>query len=206
MMRQLFRIFFAPICLTAGLAAMTHAAVTPGATAPDFTLTAVDGKPVSLSQFRGKYVVLEWFNSECPFVQKHYTSGNMQKLQSRYTSEGIVWLAINSTNPEHSNYRDPQRSREIMSQWKGSPTALLLDPEGGVGQAYEARTTPHMYIIDPQGKLVYRGGIDDKPSFSPRDIPDSRNYVATALDELLAGKPVNENDTRPYGCSVKYKY
>jgi peroxiredoxin len=205
-MRQLFRIFFAPICLTAGLAAMTHAAVTPGATAPDFTLTAVDGKPVSLSQFRGKYVVLEWFNSECPFVQKHYTSGNMQKLQSRYTSEGIVWLAINSTNPEHSNYRDPQRSREIMSQWKGSPTALLLDPEGGVGRAYEARTTPHMYIIDPQGKLVYRGGIDDKPSFSPRDIPDSRNYVATALDELLAGKPVNENDTRPYGCSVKYKY
>ena len=206
MMRQLFRIFFAPICLTAGLAAMTHAAVTPGATAPDFTLTAVDGKPVSLSQFRGKYVVLEWFNSECPFVQKHYTSGNMQKLQSRYTSEGIVWLAINSTNPEHSNYRDPQRSREIMSQWKGSPTALLLDPEGGVGRAYEARTTPHMYIIDPQGKLVYRGGIDDKPSFSPRDIPDSRNYVATALDELLAGKPVSENDTRPYGCSVKYKY
>ena len=203
-MRQLFRIFLAPVCLTASLAAMTHAAVTPGATAPDFTLTAVDGKPVSLSQFRGKYVVLEWFNSECPFVQKHYTTGNMQKLQSRYTSEGIVWLAINSTNPEHSNYRDPQRSREIMSQWKGSPTALLLDPEGGVGQAYEARTTPHMYIIDPEGKLIYQGAIDSIKSVDAGDIEKADNYVALALDAALAGRPIDKNVTAPYGCSVKY--
>ena len=130
----------------------------------------------------------------------------MQDLQAKYTSEGIVWLAINSTNPEHSNYRDPERSRGIVAQWKANPTALLLDPEGDAGQAYDARTTPHMYIIDPQGTLVYRGGIDDKPSFSPRDIPDARNHVAAALDQLLAGQPVSENDTRPYGCSVKYKY
>lgn len=205
-MRKLFGILLASICLTAGLAAVAYAAVTPGATAPEFTLTAIDGRPVTLTQFRGKYVVLEWFNSECPFVQKHYTSGNMQKLQSKYTSNGIVWLAINSTTPEHSNYRDAKRSAQIVSQWKANPTALLLDPEGSVGQAYDARTTPHMYIIDPQGKLVYRGGIDDKPSFSTRDIPDAKNYVAAALDELLSGKTVSENDTRPYGCSVKYKY
>lgn len=205
-MRKLFGLFFAACCMSTALLSPAYAAVTPGAAAPDFTLTAIDGKPVTLSQFRGKYVVLEWFNSECPFVQKHYTSGNMQKLQSEYTSKGIVWLAINSTTPEHSNYRDPERSRKIVSQWKAKPTALLLDPEGGVGQAYDARTTPHMYIIDPTGKLVYRGGIDDKPSFSTRDIPNAKNYVAVALDELLGGKPVSENDTRPYGCSVKYKY
>lgn len=205
-MNKLFGVFLAACCLSAALVTPAYTAVTPGATAPDFTLTAIDGKPVTLSQFRGKYVVLEWFNSECPFVQKHYTSGNMQKLQSTYTSKGIVWLAINSTTPEHSNYRDAKRSAEIVSQWKANPTALLLDPEGGVGLAYDARTTPHMYIIDPHGKLVYRGGIDDKPSFSPRDIPDARNYVAIALDQLLSGQPVSDNDTRPYGCSVKYKY
>ncbi len=205
-MSKLFRIFVAAICLAAGLIAGARAAVMPGANAPDFTLQSIDGKSVSLSQFRGKYVVLEWFNSECPFVQKHYESGNMQKLQAKYTADGVVWLAINSTNPDHSNYRNPERSREIVAQWKAVPTALLLDPEGGVGQAYDARTTPHMYIIDPQGKLVYRGGIDDKPSFSQRDIPGAKNYVAVALDELLNGQAVSENNTRPYGCSIKYRY
>ncbi len=205
-MMKLSSILFSVLCVVSGLLTAAHAAVTPGAAAPDFTLESIDGKPITLSQFRGKYVVLEWFNSECPFVQKHYETGNMQKLQSNYTGKGIVWLAINSTNPEHSNYRDPRRSREIVSKWKANPTALLLDPEGNVGQAYGARTTPHMYIIDPQGKLVYRGGIDDKPSFSPRDIPEARNYVAAALDELLSGRQVSESDTRPYGCSVKYRY
>jgi peroxiredoxin len=184
----------------------SYAAVLPGTAAPDFTLTAVDGEAVSLSQFRGKYVILEWFNSECPFVQKHYKSGNMQNLQSRYKRHNVIWLSINSTNPEHSNYRDPQRSRDIISQWKAKPTALLLDPDGKVGKAYAARTTPHRYIIDPQGTLVYRGGIDDKPSFSPSDIPSAKTYVAAAFDELLSGQHVSDNDTRPYGCSVKYRY
>ena len=196
----------AAMCLMVSLVAGARAAVQPGKPAPDFTLTDVDGRSVTLSEFRGKYVVLEWFNSECPFVQKHYDSGNMQALQSKYTQKDVVWLAINSTNPHHSNFRDRKRSREIMSNWNGKPTGLLLDPEGIVGQAYGARTTPHMYIVDPQGKLVYMGGIDDKPSFSARDIPDAKNYVAVALDELLAGKPVSETDTRPYGCSVKYRY
>jgi len=205
-MRKLFRVFLAALCLTAGVTGGAHAVVMPGESAPDFSLVSIDGKSVSLSQFRGKYVVLEWFNSECPFVQKHYGSGNMQKLQASYTTEGVIWLVINSTNPDHSNYRDPKRSREIMSQWRAKPTALLLDPEGGVGKAYDARTTPHMYIIDPQGKLVYRGGIDDKPSSNQRDIPGAKNYVAAAFDQLLAGKTVSENNTRPYGCSIKYRY
>ena len=194
------------LCLMAGFVGTAGAAAEPGQAAPDFTLSDLDGNPVSLSEFRGKYVVLEWFNSECPFVQKHYDSGNMQSLQTEYTGDGVVWLAINSTNTDHSNYRDPVRSAEIMSNWNAAPSELLLDPDGDVGQAYGARTTPHMYIIDPQGKLVYRGGIDDKPSFSQRDIPDAKNYVAVALDELMAGKPVSEADTRPYGCSVKYRY
>ena len=194
------------IALTAGLVAIAHAAVAPGLPAPDFTLTGVDGTAVKLSQQRGKYVVLEWFNSECPFVQKHYNSGNMQKLQAKYTDKGIVWLAINSTNPQHSNYRDAKRSRQIMSDWKAKPDSLLLDPGGTVGRDYGARTTPHMYVIDPEGKLVYMGGIDDKPSVSARDIPGAKNYVVAALDDLLAGRSVSDNDTRPYGCSIKYAY
>ena len=194
------------IALTAGLVAIAHAAVAPGLPAPDFTLTGVDGTAVKLSQQRGKYVVLEWFNSECPFVQKHYNSGNMQKLQAKYTDKGIVWLAINSTNPQHSNYRDAKRSRQIMSDWKAKPDSLLLDPGGTVGRAYGARTTPHMYVIDPEGKLVYMGGVDDKPSVSARDIPGAKNYVVAALDDLLAGRSVSDNDTRPYGCSIKYAY
>ncbi len=194
------------IALTAGLVAIAHAAVAPGLPAPDFTLTGVDGTAVKLSQQRGKYVVLEWFNSECPFVQKHYNSGNMQKLQAKYTDKGIVWLAINSTNPQHSNYRDAKRSRQIMSDWKAKPDSLLLDPGGTVGRAYGARTTPHMYVIDPEGKLVYMGGIDDKPSVSARDIPGAKNYVVAALDDLLAGRSVSDNHTRPYGCSIKYAY
>lgn len=194
------------IALTAGLVAIAQAAVAPGVSAPDFTLTSIDGASVKLSQYRGKYVVLEWFNSECPFVQKHYDSGNMQQLQSNYTDQGIVWLAINSTNPQHFNYRDAKRSRQIISDWNAKPDSLLLDPGGTVGRAYGARTTPHMYIIDPEGKLVYMGGIDDKPSTNVRDIPGARNYVMAALDELLAGRDVSDSDTRPYGCSIKYAH
>ena len=196
----------AATCLMLGLLAAVHAAVEPGKPAPDFTLPGIDGKSVTLSQFRGKYVVLEWFNSQCPFVQKHYESSNMQSLQSKYIGKGVVWLVINSTNPDHSNYRDVQRTRQIMSQWHTDPSAFLFDLEGDVGQMYGARTTPHMYIIDPRGSLVYKGGIDDKPSFSQRDIPGAKNYVAVALDELMAGKPVSQSDTRPYGCSIKYRY
>ena len=181
-----------------------QAAVTPGQVAPEFSLVDIGGKVQKLSDYRGKYVVLEWFNSECPFVQKHYESGNMQALQARYTQKGVVWLGINSTSPRHSNYRDPARSQAILKDWKSAPTAFVLDPDGRVGKQYGARTTPHMYVIDPNGTLVYAGGIDDKPSTSQRDIATAKNLVAAALDESLSGKPVGTPSAMPYGCSVKY--
>jgi peroxiredoxin len=188
----------------AGLVSGARAAVAPGQAAPAFSLVDINGKAQKLSDYRGKYVVLEWFNSECPFVQKHYESGNMQALQARYTQKGVVWLGINSTSPRHSNYRDPARSQAILKQWKSAPTAFVLDPDGKVGKQYGARTTPHMYVIDPKGILVYVGGIDDMPSTSQRDIPTARNLVAAALDESLGGKPVGTPSAMPYGCSVKY--
>jgi len=186
------------------LVSAAQAAVAPGQAAPEFSLVDINGKVQKLSDYRGKYVVLEWFNSECPFVQKHYESGNMQALQVRYTQKGVVWLGINSTTRGHSNYRDPARSQAILKEWKSAPTAFVLDPDGKVGKQYGARTTPHMYVIDPKGTLVYVGGIDDKPSISQRDIPTAKNLVAAALDESLSGKPVGMPSAMPYGCSVKY--
>lgn len=188
----------------ASLVSLVQAAAAPGQAAPEFSLVDINGKTQKLSDYRGKYVVLEWFNSECPFVQKHYESGNMQSLQARYTQKGVVWLGVNSTSPRHSNFRDPVRSQAILKDWKSAPTAFVLDPDGKVGKQYGARTTPHMYVIDPKGTLVYVGGIDDKPSTSPRDIPTAKNLVAAALEESLGGKPVGTPSAMPYGCSVKY--
>ena len=188
------------------LSGVAQAGVAPGQPAPEFSLVDISGKAQKLSDYRGKYVVLEWFNSECPFVQKHYESGNIQALQARYTQKGVVWLGINSTSPNHSNYRDAARSQAILKQWKSAPTAFVLDPDGMVGMQYGARTTPHMYVIDPKGMLAYVGGIDDKPSISPRDIPTARNLVAAALEDALSGKPVSTPSAPPYGCSVKYDH
>jgi len=190
----------------ASLVSLVQAAAAPGQAAPEFSLVDINGKMQKLSDYRGKYVVLEWFNSECPFVQKHYESGNMQSLQARYAQKGVVWLGVNSTSPRHSNFRDPVRSQAILKDWKAAPTAFVLDPDGKVGKQYGARTTPHMYVIDPKGMLVYVGGIDDKPSTSQRDIPTAKNLVAAALDESLGGKPVGTPSAMPYGCSVKYDY
>lgn len=182
------------------------AAVAAGQSAPDFTLTDIQGKKHSLSEFQGKYVVLEWFNSECPFVQKHYESSNMQGLQKKYGEKGVVWLTINSTAPQSSNYRGPAQSQELVKDWKISSAALMLDPEGTVGKTYGARTTPQMWVIDPKGKVIYAGGIDDKATFRVTDVQGARNYVSAALDESMAGKPVAVPAAAPYGCSVKYKY
>jgi peroxiredoxin len=199
------RISTVPIALLGWIAALgAMAAVAPGQPASDFSLPDITGKPHKLSDLRGKYVVLEWFNSECPFVQKHYESGNMQALQREYTAKGVVWLAINSTSPSHSNFRDESRSAQIMRDWKMTPSALMLDKDGKVGQAYGARTTPHMFVIDPQGKVIYAGGIDDRPTFSASDIKGAKNFVASALDESMNGKSVSVATARPYGCSVKY--
>ena len=176
-----------------------------GSKAPEFSLPDAKGKSHSLSEYKGKYVVLEWFNPECPFVKKHYGSDNMQKLQQEFTGKGVVWLTIDSNAPGFEGNLSPEAAEKISSSWKTHQTAFLLDPDGKVGKAYGAKNTPHMFVISPEGKIVYEGAIDSKASPNPGDIPSSTNYVKAALDESLAGKPVSNPNTKPYGCSVKYK-
>ena len=183
----------------------THA-TTVGQRAPDFSLTDVNGKAVKLSEFKGRTVVLEWTNPGCPFVAKHYGSNNMQALQKDAKGKGVVWLSINSTEKNHSDYLAPtQLNAKMNGEWKGASSYLLMDESGKVGQAYTAKTTPHMYVIDPSGKLVYAGGIDDKRSANLADVKTAKNFVRAALDETLAGKPVTVATAQPYGCSVKYQ-
>jgi peroxiredoxin len=177
-----------------------------GASAPNFSLPAADGKTHSLGDFKGKYVVLEWFNPGCPFVQKHYTSDNMQQLQKQFTGKDVVWLTIDSSAPGAQGYLTPEEAKKQMSEWKMSPTAFLLDPKGKVGHEYHATNTPHMFIVDPEGKLIYEGAIDSKASTDPDDIKSSTNYVKAALEEAMAGKPVSNAQTKAYGCSVKYAH
>lgn len=175
-----------------------------GQPAPAFTLTDTAGKTVTLAEFKGKHVVLEWVNPNCPFVVKHYGSGNMQATQSGAAREGVVWLAINSTSADHQDYKAPGALDQWMKTQRAAANHTLMDADGKAGKAYAARTTPHMYIISPAGTLVYAGGIDNKPTANPADIAGATNYVNVALQELLAGKPVSSPNTRPYGCSVKY--
>ena len=182
-----------------------HAAATVGQPAPDFTLTDATGKPVRLSDFKGKHVVLEWTNPGCPFVRKHYDSGNMPATQKDATGKNVVWLSINSTEKASSDYLEPARLSAWLAERKAVPTAVLMDEEGTVGKSYGARTTPHMYIVNPRGVLVYAGGIDSIPSARPADIEKATNYVKTGLAQVLAGQPITEAATRPYGCSIKYK-
>jgi peroxiredoxin len=193
--------------VTALIATAAFASQPPavGSAAPDFSLTAADGKTHSLSQYKGKYVVLEWFNPQCPFVKKHYGSGNMQNLQKEFTEKGVVWLTINSNAPGTEGSLTPEEALKIATSWKTHQTALLLDPEGKAGKAYGAKNTPNMVVIDPEGKVIYRGAIDSKATPNPSDIPSSTNYVKAALDQSLAGKTVSTPETKPYGCSVKYK-
>src|SRR2546423_819555 len=176
-----------------------------GTNAPDFSLTDSKGKTQSVSQYKGKYVVLEWFNPDCPFVKKHYGGGNMQKLQGEYTGKGVVWLTIDSNTPGTEGKLTAEQAQKGMDSWKTKQTALLLDPESKVAKLYGAKNTPNMVVINPEGKIVYEGAIDSKASPNPADIPSSTNYVKSALDESLAGKPVSNAQTKPYGCSVKYK-
>src|SRR5688572_22568172 len=176
-----------------------------GAAAPDISVTDSKGKTQTISQYKGKTVVLEWFNPGCPFVVKHYGSGNMQKLQEEYTGKGVVWLTIDSSAPGKEGHLTAEQAEKQITEWKMKSSALLLDPDGKAGQAYGAKNTPHMFIISPEGKVIYQGAIDSKPSSKPEDIASSTNYVKVALDESMAGKPVSNASTKPYGCSVKYK-
>jgi peroxiredoxin len=176
-----------------------------GTTAPDFSLTDSKGRTQTVSQYKGKYVVLEWFNPECPFVKKHYGSGNMQKLQEEFTAKGVVWLTVDSNAPGLEGNLTAEQANTKMTEWKTKQTALVLDPDGKAGRSYGAKNTPHMFVINPEGKIVYEGAIDSKPSANPSDIASSTNYVKVALEESLAGKTVSNANTKPYGCSVKYK-
>jgi peroxiredoxin len=199
-MKRFMLVLVSLIC-TCGMA---QANVSSGQMAPDFALTDIDGKQQKLSTYKGKYVVLEWFNSECPFVQKHYESGNMQALQKKFAGKGVVWLTINSTNPNSSNYRDPAGSREIAKSWKLHSAALMLDSDGKVGRMFGATATPHMWVIEPSGKVIYAGAIDDKASFRQDDVKTAKNFVASALEESLAGRPIGVAAAPAYGCSIKY--
>jgi peroxiredoxin len=176
-----------------------------GTNAPDFSVTDSKGKTQTVSQYKGKYVVLEWFNPECPFVKKHYGSGNMQKLQEEFTGKGVVWLSIDSSAPGKEGHLTAEQANAKMTEWKTKQTALVLDADGKAGQAYGAKNTPHMFVINPDGKIVYEGAIDSKATPNPSDIAGSTNYVKVALEESMGGKPVSNANTKPYGCSVKYK-
>lgn len=175
-----------------------------GEKAPEFELVDTNGKSHKLSSFAGKTVVLEWFNKGCPYVQKHYESQNMQALQKKYTDKGVVWLTVISSAPGKQGFEDNQQANKTRADWKIASTATLLDPKGEVGKLYAAKTTPHMYIVDAKGTLVYNGAIDSISSSKKDDVGKAENYVAGALDLLAAGQPVKTATTKPYGCSVKY--
>jgi AhpC/TSA family len=175
-----------------------------GEAAPEFTASASNGKTYRLSDYRGKYVVLEWHNNGCPYVGKHYNSGNMQWLQKQWTSRGVVWFTILSSAAGKQGYVTASEENDYLAKMQAAPTAALLDPTGEIGHLYEAKTSPQMVVINPQGVEIYSGAIDDKPTTDVQDIPNATNYVSLALEEAMAGKQVQTPATRPYGCSVKY--
>lgn len=175
-----------------------------GQAAPDFTATDSNGQTHRLSDYRGKFVVLEWTNRGCPYTRKHYESGNMQRLQQEWTAKGVVWLTVLSSAPGKQGYMDAAEENAYLKQENAHPTAALLDPTGALGHLYDAKTSPDMYIINPQGTLIYDGAIDDKPTTDVADIQGAKNYVTAALEEATSGRAVSAPATRPYGCSVKY--
>ena len=192
------------VSLAVGLATAVAFAAKVGAPAPAFTATDTKGTVHSLAGFKGKFVVLEWHNQGCPYVKKHYDSANMQKLQKEWTAKGVVWLTVISSAPGKQGYVTPAEADAYVKGKSAAPTAVLLDPTGVVGLAYDAKTSPHMFIIDPAGTLVYNGAIDDKPTTDQADIATASNFVSAALTEGMAGKAITTATSRPYGCGVKY--
>jgi hypothetical protein len=201
MQKRRLSILAAAIALAAATAGNAAA---PGSAAPGFSITDATGKTVQLADYKGKFVVLEWTNPECPFVRKHYSSGNMQTLQKEWGAKDVVWLAVNSTNTGSGEYKTGEQMTQWMRAQDAAPRATLIDGTSAAGRAYGAKTTPHMFVIDPSGKVVYAGAIDDKRSANPADAKTAHNYVRAALTEATAGKPVSVASTTPYGCSVKY--
>jgi peroxiredoxin len=196
--------FISSMLLLISLTSFAYAEVKPNATAPEFTLKDMNGADRKLSDFKGKFVVLEWFNKGCPFVKKHYGSSNMQTLQKTYTDKGVVWLTIYSSAKGKQGYEEPAEAIKTQKELKSSPSFLLADNDGKVGMLYGAVTTPHMFVINPEQKVIYTGAIDDNNSPDPGVISKSKNYVAMALDAGMAGKPVAVQHAKAYGCNVKY--
>jgi len=181
-------------------------AVAPGTPAPDFKGTDSNGVQHTLSEYRGKYVVLEWANQGCPYDRKHYLSGSIESQQREWTAKGVVWLSVISSAPGEQGYVTPSEENTYLKTMHAAPTAALLDPTGAIGRLYEAKTTPHIFVIDPTGKLIYQGALDDKPTTEQADLKGARNYLNETLTAAMAGKAIPVASTRPYGCSVKYAH
>jgi AhpC/TSA family len=192
------------LVVPAAVAADSSAQARLGAPAPNFTLTDSNGRSLSLSDFKGKTIVLEWTNHECPYVRKHYAGQNMQALQKKWTAQGVIWLTVISSHPGAQGFVHGLEANKLTDDRGAAPTAVLLDSRGGVGRSYGALVTPHMYVITGDGALVYMGGIDDKPTTRLEDLKTARNFVDAALSEVVAGKPVSVRTSRPYGCTIKY--
>jgi hypothetical protein len=197
--RKLLALTFATLTLPA-------LAVAPGSSAPDFKGTDSNGVQHSLSEYRGKYVVLEWANQGCPYDRKHYLSGSIESQQREWTAKGVVWLSVISSAPGAQGYVTPSEENTYLKTMHAAPTAALLDPTSAIARLYEAKTTPHIFVIDPTGKLIYQGALDNKPTTDQADLKGADNYLNDALNAAMAGKPVAVASTRPYGCSVKYAH
>ena len=194
------------LALTLATFTLPALAVAPGSPAPDFKGTDSNGVQHTLSEYRGKFVVLEWANKGCPYDQKHYLSGSMENLQKEWTAKGVVWLSVISSAPGEQGYVTPSEENTYLKTMHAAPTAALLDPTSAIARLYEAKTTPHIFVIDPAGKLIYQGAIDDKPTTDQQDLKGARNYLNETLTTAMAGEPVPVASTRPYGCSVKYAH
>ena len=175
-----------------------------GEQAPDFEVMDANGNMRTLSEFEGQYVILEWLNHGCPYIRKHYDGNNMQQLQEKYTDQGVVWLSVVSSAPGTQGYMEPEEARQSIEEYGASPTAILLDSEGEMGRAYDARVTPHMFIIDPSGTVRYNGAIDDKPTPRASSLETAHNYIDAAMNSLMNGEEVEVKSNTPYGCGVKY--
>ena len=194
------------LALTLTIFTLPALAVVPGATAPDFKGTDSTGAQHSLSEYRGKFVVLEWANQGCPYDQKHYLSGSIESQQKEWTAKGVIWLSVISSAPGEQGHVTASEENAYLKKMNAAPTAALLDPDGTIGRLYGAKTTPHIFVIDPTGKLIYQGAIDDKPTTEQEDLKGARNYLNETLTAAIAGKPIQVATTRPYGCSVKYAH
>lgn len=192
------------LALSLGAPMIAHADAVPGQPAPAFDVKDANGKSQTLAGLKGKWVVLEWTNKDCPYVKKHYSSKNMQGLQKSYTGKGVTWFTVISSKKGEQGNLAPADALKVAKENGSSSTAVLIDESGAMGKAYGAKTTPHMFVINPEGTVVYAGGIDDNDSANPAVIAKSKNYVSAALDAAMTGKPVETASARPYGCSVKY--